>query len=70
MPLTPDYDGPLVCYADGVFDSRFNRYLTVREGRLSIFIFLSGTVLLKLFDLLSYLAFILILMVVLFARPS
>lgn len=70
MPLTPDYDGPLVCYADGVFDSRFNRYLTVREGRLSIFIFLSGTVLLKLFDLLSYLAFILILMVLLFARPS
>ncbi|KAL2457472.1 alpha/beta-hydrolase superfamily protein [Forsythia ovata] len=28
VPLTPDYDGPLVCYADGVFDSRFNRYLT------------------------------------------
>ncbi|KAK6139033.1 hypothetical protein DH2020_027219 [Rehmannia glutinosa] len=33
MPLTPDYSGPLVCYADGVFDSRFNRYLTVREDR-------------------------------------
>ncbi|KAL2455143.1 alpha/beta-Hydrolases superfamily protein [Abeliophyllum distichum] len=33
VPLTPDYDGPLVCYADGVFDSRFNRYLTVREDR-------------------------------------
>ncbi|KAK6160739.1 hypothetical protein DH2020_004120 [Rehmannia glutinosa] len=33
MPLTPDYSGPLVCYADGVFDSRFNSYLTVREDR-------------------------------------
>ncbi|KAG8377648.1 hypothetical protein BUALT_Bualt08G0054800 [Buddleja alternifolia] len=33
VPLTPDYSGPLVCYADGVFDSRFNRYLTVREDR-------------------------------------
>ncbi|KAI3465396.1 hypothetical protein Pfo_022059 [Paulownia fortunei] len=33
VPLTPDYGGPLVCYADGVFDSRFNRYLTVREDR-------------------------------------
>ncbi|KAL0314809.1 UNVERIFIED_CONTAM: Dipeptidyl peptidase family member 6 [Sesamum angustifolium] len=32
-PITPDYGGPLVCYADGVFDSRFNRYLTVREDR-------------------------------------
>ncbi|KAG8377647.1 hypothetical protein BUALT_Bualt08G0054700 [Buddleja alternifolia] len=29
VPLTPDYSGPLVCYADGVFDSRFNRYLTI-----------------------------------------
>ncbi|KAL9172436.1 hypothetical protein ABFS82_03G046700 [Erythranthe guttata] len=33
LPLTPDYSGPFVCYADGVFDSRFNRYLTVREDR-------------------------------------
>ncbi|KAL7262078.1 hypothetical protein ACSBR1_000456 [Camellia fascicularis] len=33
LPLTPDYGGPLVCYADGVFDSRFNRYVTVREDR-------------------------------------
>lgn len=31
-PITPDYGGPLVCYADGVFDFRFNRYVTVREG--------------------------------------
>ncbi|KAH7848880.1 hypothetical protein Vadar_009677 [Vaccinium darrowii] len=33
LPLTPDYGGPLACYADGVFDSRFNRYVTVREDR-------------------------------------
>ncbi|KAI8013496.1 Dipeptidyl aminopeptidase BIII [Camellia lanceoleosa] len=33
LPLTPDYGGPLVCYADGVFNSRFNRYVTVREDR-------------------------------------
>ncbi|KAL6548829.1 hypothetical protein OROHE_008674 [Orobanche hederae] len=33
VPLTPDYSEPHVCYADGVFDSRFNRYLTVREDR-------------------------------------
>ncbi|KAL0438664.1 UNVERIFIED_CONTAM: hypothetical protein Slati_2349400 [Sesamum latifolium] len=33
VPITPDYGGPLICYADGVFDSRFNRYLTVREDR-------------------------------------
>lgn len=38
MPLTPDYNGPLLCYADGVFDSRFNRYLTVREGSLLIYL--------------------------------
>ncbi|GER36345.1 alpha/beta-Hydrolases superfamily protein [Striga asiatica] len=31
VPLTPNYSGAHVCYADGVFDSRFNRYLTVRE---------------------------------------
>ncbi|CAK9185843.1 unnamed protein product [Ilex paraguariensis] len=33
VPLTPDYGGPIVCYADGVFDSRNNRYVTVREDR-------------------------------------
>ncbi|XAR61849.1 Bleomycin hydrolase [Bertholletia excelsa] len=32
-PLTPDYGGPLVCYADGVFHSSFNRYITIREDR-------------------------------------
>ncbi|KAL6212497.1 hypothetical protein ACLB2K_017717 [Fragaria x ananassa] len=31
VPVTPDYGGPVVCYADGVFDQRFNRYVTVRE---------------------------------------
>ncbi|CAH9054194.1 unnamed protein product [Cuscuta europaea] len=30
-PITPDYGGPQVCYADGVFDFRFNRFVTVRE---------------------------------------
>lgn len=33
QPLTPDYGGPVVSYADGVFDSRFNRFVTVREDR-------------------------------------
>ncbi|XP_031740199.1 uncharacterized protein LOC101221766 [Cucumis sativus] len=32
-PLTPDYGGPLVSYADGVFDLCFNRYIAVREDR-------------------------------------
>ncbi|KAF4346569.1 uncharacterized protein LOC115695570 [Cannabis sativa] len=32
-PLTPDYGGPVISYADGVFDSRFSRYVTVREDR-------------------------------------
>ncbi|XP_034674851.1 uncharacterized protein LOC117906029 isoform X1 [Vitis riparia] len=32
-PITPDYGGPAVCYADGVFDSRFDRFITVREDR-------------------------------------
>lgn len=32
-PLTPDYGGPLACYADGVFDTRFGRFITVREDR-------------------------------------
>ncbi|XP_059638233.1 uncharacterized protein LOC132280128 [Cornus florida] len=31
VPLTADYGGPRMCYADGVFDLRFNRYITVRE---------------------------------------
>lgn len=34
LPLTLDYGAPSVCYADGVFDSHFNRYVTVMEGRL------------------------------------
>lgn len=33
VAVTPDYCGPLVCYADGEFDTRFDRYVTVREGR-------------------------------------
>ncbi|XP_058221016.1 uncharacterized protein LOC131331166 isoform X1 [Rhododendron vialii] len=33
LPLTPDYGAPSVCYADGVFDSHFNRYVTVMEDR-------------------------------------
>lgn len=32
VPLTPDYGGPVVRYADGVFDPRFGRYVTVQEG--------------------------------------
>ncbi|KAI3439698.1 uncharacterized protein J3R85_004539 [Psidium guajava] len=31
LPITPDYGGPSVCYADGVFDNRFGRYIAVRE---------------------------------------
>ncbi|KAK9166848.1 hypothetical protein Scep_002039 [Stephania cephalantha] len=30
-PLTPDYGGPVVCFADGVFVSRFNSYISVME---------------------------------------
>ncbi|XP_057793764.1 probable dipeptidyl-peptidase 5 isoform X2 [Salvia miltiorrhiza] len=33
VPLTPDYNGPHVCYADGVFDFRLNCYVTVMEDR-------------------------------------
>ncbi|KAM4121814.1 hypothetical protein ACB094_01G034200 [Castanea mollissima] len=33
VPLTPDNGKPLVSYADGVFDARFNRYVTVQEDR-------------------------------------
>ncbi|GKC11738.1 hypothetical protein Tco_1008520, partial [Tanacetum coccineum] len=44
----PDYGGPVVAYADGVFDKRLNRYITVREGTsLKIKIVISG-------DLLSF----------------
>ncbi|XP_039056115.1 uncharacterized protein LOC120198953 [Hibiscus syriacus] len=32
-PITPNYGGPDVSYADGIFDSRFNRYITVTEDR-------------------------------------
>ncbi|CAK9150795.1 unnamed protein product [Ilex paraguariensis] len=31
IPITPDYGGPVVRYADGVFDSKFTRYIAVRE---------------------------------------
>ncbi|KAK7333514.1 hypothetical protein VNO80_30288 [Phaseolus coccineus] len=33
VPLTPDYGGPVVSYADGILDTRFNRFLSVREDR-------------------------------------
>ncbi|KVI00013.1 hypothetical protein Ccrd_021758 [Cynara cardunculus var. scolymus] len=33
VPLTPEYDGPVVSYADGVYDTSLNRYITVREDR-------------------------------------
>lgn len=32
VPLTPDYGGPLVSYADGVYDTPRNRFITVMEG--------------------------------------
>lgn len=32
MPLTPDYGGPVVSYADGILDVRF---ISVREGKQS-----------------------------------
>ncbi|XP_044438575.1 uncharacterized protein [Triticum aestivum] len=31
LPLTPDYGGSVVRYADGVFDPHFSRYVTVME---------------------------------------
>lgn len=31
VPITPDYGGPTVCYADGLVDLHLNRYITVRE---------------------------------------
>lgn len=39
-PITPDYGGPTVCFADGVFDPRFLRFITVMEGSKHIFYFL------------------------------
>ncbi|XP_057986842.1 uncharacterized protein LOC110640795 isoform X2 [Hevea brasiliensis] len=33
VPITPDCGSPVVSYADGVFDSRFNRFVTVMEDR-------------------------------------
>lgn len=38
VPLTPDYGGPLVSYADGRLDARFNRFISVREGKQSTII--------------------------------
>jgi hypothetical protein len=32
LPLTPDYAGSEVRYADGVFDPHFHRYITIMEG--------------------------------------
>ncbi|KAL2895147.1 Acylamino-acid-releasing enzyme 1 [Bienertia sinuspersici] len=32
-PITPDYGGPTVCFADGVFDPRFRRFVTVMEDQ-------------------------------------
>ncbi|XP_027340403.1 uncharacterized protein LOC113853903 [Abrus precatorius] len=33
IPLTPDYGGPVVSYADGTLDACFNRFVCVREDR-------------------------------------
>nr|XP_043610581.1 uncharacterized protein LOC122582273 [Erigeron canadensis] len=33
VPLTPDYGGPSVSYADGVYDRLLNRFIAVREDR-------------------------------------
>lgn len=32
MPLSPDYGESAVCYADGVFDPHFSRYISIMEG--------------------------------------
>jgi hypothetical protein len=32
LPLTPEYAGSGVRYADGVFDPHFHRFVTVMEG--------------------------------------
>ncbi|XP_020517420.1 uncharacterized protein LOC18424793 isoform X3 [Amborella trichopoda] len=31
VPISPEYGGHVVCYADGVVDKHFNRFITVRE---------------------------------------
>jgi len=31
LPLTPDYAGSVVRYADGVFDPHFHRFITIME---------------------------------------
>ncbi|WMV51278.1 hypothetical protein MTR67_044663 [Solanum verrucosum] len=36
VPITPDYAGPHVRYADGVFDGRLNRYIAVREDHRGV----------------------------------
>ncbi|MCL7043458.1 hypothetical protein MKW94_018934 [Papaver nudicaule] len=36
LPITPDYGGSTVRYADGMFDSCSKNYVTVMEGRLLI----------------------------------
>ncbi|CAI0558446.1 unnamed protein product [Linum tenue] len=33
VAITPDYGSPVISYADGVFDYRFNRFFTVREDQ-------------------------------------
>nr|GEW06965.1 alpha/beta hydrolases superfamily protein [Tanacetum cinerariifolium] len=33
LPLTPDYGGPSVSYADGIYDTPLNRFIAVREDR-------------------------------------
>ncbi|XP_071700861.1 probable dipeptidyl-peptidase 5 [Rutidosis leptorrhynchoides] len=33
VALTPDFGGPLIGFADGVVDKRFDRYITIREDR-------------------------------------
>lgn len=32
-PITSDYGGPDVSYADGILDTHFNRFICVREGK-------------------------------------
>lgn len=55
VPLTPDYGGPLVHYADGAFDAHFNRYLTVMEGIQTCKIkFVLLLVIRYNFDMISY----------------
>lgn len=44
VPLTPDYGGPVVRYADGVADLHLNRYITVREGWCPTYCWLQLTI--------------------------